>query len=395
MKKFFPMILTGSFLIAGMLWWLGRPEVSLDSSPSRSLAGSNNPQDSESATPLSAGNASDTGDSAGHTPSVDQQISRQRIAGLTIDEMTSLISASGPDGRVSEHSRFLWRATELLRVDPAACAALVPIYQDAAAPSGRRTLIADLLAQAGAPHAQKTLVEVLESPTTERDPARVELWQRLSFVEEPTPETLQAATQRLQGTGGEDRLAMVHTLGALAAHAKEAGDLRSAGEIHRMLEQSYSNAEAGAEKISAIIGLGNARDPADIGKFVTHLSSESTEERGAAIRAIARQASNPEARRELASVAESSEHEPEIRDAAIRGLSKGSLSEPEYQTLANAATSSDPAGSTVAEIGKTLTRKFDSENSPGWRTAVESLVKNSTGEVANQANGLLYLDQMR
>jgi hypothetical protein len=327
--------------------------------------------------------------------SIEKQLSRQRIAGLSVEELTTIVSQSAPDGVVNEHSRFLWRATELLRVDSAACAALADIYQSGDAPSGRRELIADLLAQAGGPYAQKALVEVLQSSATESDPARVQLWQRLSFVAEPTSATLQAATQKMISSSGEDRLALTHTLGALAGHARDSGNAEAATQLHQLLEQELGAAQSPQDRLAALVGLGNARDPQDVSKFMELLNGAAGQEQGAAIRAIGRQHEHPEARRALASVIEAPDQAPEIKDTAIRTLAKRELSESEYQSLSVAAAGSERSGSTQVEISKALTARFDSENTPGWRSAVETAAANSEGAAAVQSQGLLFLDNLR
>ena len=188
---------------------------------------------------------------------------------------------------------------------------------------------------------------------------------------------------------------MIHSLGALASHAADAGTREAAESLHQLLEQEFANAQDSNSRVSAVVGLGNARNEKDIGLFVGLLASDSELERGAAIRALGRQASNPSARRALASVVETPQQDTEVKDTAVRALGRGDVSEGEYESLSAAASTPDLAESTANEIGITLTRKLDAENTSGWRSTVESLARNSTGPAAVQANGLLFLDSLR
>ncbi len=326
---------------------------------------------------------------------IEQQHSQQRIDGLTTDEMTVLVSQSATDGHVVDHARFLWRATELLRTNPGACAALATIYENGDSPSGRRTLIADLLAHAGSPAAQSTLVNLLKNKVTTSDPSQVDLWQRLSFVEEPTAETVQAASERFKGVSGDERLAMTHTLGSLAGHLRDSGDTEAADSLHRFLEQGYGSAAGENERVAALAGLGNSRDEKDVPVFVQALSSDSTSVRGAAIRALGRQPSSLVARTAMVTVLSKPELEPEVAATAVRSLGKRPLSNPEFDALAGVASAPQLENPVAEALSSTLTKQMAMQNSPSWRGAVEALGSRATGPVAVQAQGLLFLDDLQ
>ncbi len=241
------------------------------------------------------------------------------------------------------------------------------------------------------------LVGLLNSSATQNDRLRLELWQRLSFITEPTEQTVQAAQQHFSTVQGDERLAMLQTLGALAGRVKPGENPAMSDAIQGVLRDQYAAASTESERVAGLAGLGNARKESDIPTFLAALSSQEPSVRGAAIRAIGRQYESTVARAALVTVISHSDQEAKVVTTAVRSLAKSAMSDAELGTLKTLATEVEKLDSDVAqELSKTLSRQMDLQPvGSAWRSAVESLASKATGPAAVQSQGLLYLDQLQ
>ena len=83
-----------------------------------------------------------------------------RAAGLTGAQLVLDIRAHATMERLPDHNRWLWRATGLLKLEPALCSQLVTLFQDKTLGQETRALILDLLVGAGHATAQEAMRDI-------------------------------------------------------------------------------------------------------------------------------------------------------------------------------------------------------------------------------------------
>lgn len=328
---------------------------------------------------------------------LEQSHLQQRIGGLTSAALVETVLAADESGTAIDHNRFLWRATGLLRSDPEACRALLGVYQQAGLSTGKKELIADLLAHAGSPAAQEALVSALSAPVTAADAGALPLWQRLAFVRTPTAGTLEAALARYTESSGEDRLSLLQTLGALAAGAESAGNPLGAARLTARLDEVLQTATDSRERTAVIAAIGNARRPRDIEMLSSIAAGEGDPDvRDAAIRALGRQGAKPEARDALAGLLKGEQLEASTGALVIRGLSRGgALRDGDMDAMTGFASDRELESDLAGEMSRALSLQYRERTGDSWRGAMEVVAAKSQGAPAIQAQGMLLLDSLK
>jgi len=217
-----------------------------------------------------------------------------QAGGLTAEALVAGLDAFAARGAGPDHRAFLWRAVARLQLDAALCAALAERFEAETTGTAERALIADLLAAAGTEAAQAALRAALTSDAATADPdAAPALWQRLSLVRHPEAATLALAARGLTDAAGDSvrHHTAAYTLGAVAgARLRDTGGPGPDAAALAAVETLRSALDAAAtpeDRKHAARALQNARQPADLDRFVALASDQDAGVRLAAVDALA------------------------------------------------------------------------------------------------------------
>jgi hypothetical protein len=222
------------------------------------------------------------------------QMMRQRVDGLTGEQLLSRLKEFGRGGVVTDHNHFLLQATGLLAMEPKLCEQMVAVFQEAGMSTQGRALVLDLLAGAGTPEAQAALTRALETPTAREDASYTLLLARLALVTEPTPETVRFAERTYSQGQGNVRIASAYMLGATAGALYHNEQSAEALASVRRLADDLRAASTPTEQMHLLMGLGNAGVAELAPTVASYASAESPEVRRAAAKAL-RKIQTPEA----------------------------------------------------------------------------------------------------
>ena len=264
---------------------------------------------------------------------LEAKLRAARIDGLTADELEETLRLAVPTGRAPDHNRFLWRATALLRDDPALCARLADLYVEDDVTADGRSLIADLLVGAGTTEAQAALRDALARTDGASDAAAAgypALYQRLGLLDEPDAETLALVRAHARAPGAEGREAALASLGAVAGKRLAAGDASAQADVDALvagLEQASTPDEA----VMHLRALANAHRPELEPTLAARAGSPDQPVRRAVARALHGQRGDV-ARRTLLALA--GDGDGEVQRQALLALSGRDLSDDELRGLA-------------------------------------------------------------
>lgn len=170
-------------------------------------------------------------------------ILEQQAGSTTVSDILGYASVFGILGRAKDHNERFWSSVGLLRLKPETISPVEQKAKDARTPAKTRGYLMDVLAGAGTRPAQLALIRVVNSTTTR---AATELIQagtvtRLSFVEAPQPELVEAAHHWYERHGNEVTPlgeAVTLTLGTVVGRARAVPESRDVAK--RMHEQILS-----------------------------------------------------------------------------------------------------------------------------------------------------------
>lgn len=220
-----------------------------------------------------------------HGPDVAQK-PRSHAGGLTAQALAEQLTREGDAGRVSNHDRFLWQASALLREKPEAAEALRTPYLDPKARHERRALIADLLAGAGTPKSQATLCELLASHAADDDARKHLLNQRIGLIAAPTTATVDFARKSfLDSAHDGTHTGWAYSLGALA-RALSGSDPNASGSLNDALVSELRAATTPEQIAAALHALGNAGRVENVALIVPYAENPATIVRLAAADAL-------------------------------------------------------------------------------------------------------------
>jgi hypothetical protein len=233
------------------------------------------------------------------TPAPAAQRLAQRVGDFTADRLTADLLQSADAATMPDHARWLWRAVGLLRQSPEVAFALPALYARMRPGAPGRALVTDLLAQAGTPASQRALCSLLGDETAARDPEFALHLQRLSFVAEPSPDTVEFARDQVDSATtttvrGAARLALGALTGAVCARG-ETGPCESA---EADLTSALETTETPEERAELLRALGNAGTSGGETAAVDSMDDDDPRVRAAAALAL-RKRTTPAARRAL------------------------------------------------------------------------------------------------
>ena len=186
----------------------------------------------------------------------------QRVEGMTKEQLLADVAQMGNGGVMPQHTKWLWRASGLLKKDPAAAKELAKLALAPGATDKSRALVLDLLASAGHAEAQTEMRAILASPELAKSGARPALLQRVSFLETPEPATVDQVWSSLRdgkAKGSNDLVAAsAHALAATSRAQAKNGDAAGARSTVRKLGAEIAGAKSKEEKTSVLSALGNA-----------------------------------------------------------------------------------------------------------------------------------------
>lgn len=197
--------------------------------------------------------------------SMRNRLLADRVAGLTREQLLSDLAVYANSGTMPDHNRWLWRATGLLELDPELAEVLIEPFMGAG--SRGRALILDLLVNADTDEAEATLRALLVSDELSADPRHVALRQRLGFVRDPSPETVQFAFDQLSVFEADDHsdvaLITAYSAGAVAGR----GDSALSDAIHADLIGRLGGADDPETVTHLLRAIANVGDPNDTEMF--------------------------------------------------------------------------------------------------------------------------------
>jgi hypothetical protein len=259
---------------------------------------------------------------------LDRQDLEQRVAGLTIEQMTEAITTLGNAPQLPDHNSFLWRASGLLLKNPGAARALAPAFLDPVANSNRRKLVLDLLAQTNTPEAQAVLRELIESRAAAAEPKdRAEYIQRLAFVAEPDDVTVKLAQQRLRDP--DTALPAAFATGSIARRRERMGDTDGAQALSAELVQAVETAND-ADRAKYVRALSNTKSTRHLPLYQRLAKANDAETRRAVVMAVASLDGQQSTEIILSSLDDA---DPRVQVTALRALSGRTPGRAELQRL--------------------------------------------------------------
>ncbi|MCA9535357.1 MAG: HEAT repeat domain-containing protein, partial [Myxococcales bacterium] len=208
-----------------------------------------------------------------------------RAQGLTFEQLLTDITTHRDSGRLPEHERWLWRASGRLLREPERSPALAQACVDGTLTGPGRALAVDLLANVGHGPAQAALREVLAHAAVTQSADYPTLLQHAVLLETPNAATLAFFDERARTLTGTARRAALVTLGALLDRARQQGSPPSAEQL-TTLRRALADATTPLDQRAALVALSNARASGAEEQVRALVSSEDTELRAAALRAL-------------------------------------------------------------------------------------------------------------
>lgn len=196
-------------------------------------------------------------------------ILEQQAGSTTVTDILGYASVFGLLGRAKDHNERFWSSVGLLRLKPESITPVELEAKDARTPPQTRGYLLDILAGAGTRAAQLALIRAVNSTTTE---AATELTKagtvtRLSFVEAPQPELVEAAHHWYERYGHEvtpPGEAATLTLGTVVGRARAVPESRDvAKRKHERLLRALAESdhpELVRNHIKALGAVGYAPD---------------------------------------------------------------------------------------------------------------------------------------
>jgi len=214
---------------------------------------------------------------------------------------------------------------------PELCQQLVPLFDDAKVGPAGRNMIVDLLASVGHAQAQQALRDILQGKAAREDRAFPLLYQRLSLVQNPDPQTMKFVSTQYQSTQGPAHHAAMYSLGSAAGHRYRAGDHEGGLAAARQLERDLAAARDPAEREYLLESLGNAGLAEQAATIQSYASSTDANVRLAAANAL-RKMQGVQVQQTLMGMV--SDADPMVAEQAMLSLAKTELTQEMLSSLA-------------------------------------------------------------
>lgn len=217
--------------------------------------------------------------------SMRQRMLEQRADGLSWESVIEALGEYGEAGKMPDHSKWTWRATALLELDPKRAYDLIPLFEGGRPGGKLRPLLLDLLASVSTPEAQKVMRQLIGSETAKHDPRSAQLVQRLGFMDNPDRETVKFINDRYASAktakNKNDRLASAFTLGTVSGKADDRDRKDAVETLTKDLEQAPAD-----ETVFYLRALANTDSPLALGTYRTNSSANDPEVRAAVADAL-------------------------------------------------------------------------------------------------------------
>ncbi len=241
------------------------------------------------------------------TTSYQREALERRIDGLTGEALLDQLRISALTGKLGVNNTWAVRAVALLQLHPELCDQLRDLFEDPEINLTGRGMILDLLTSAGSGPAQEAMRAILESETARTDPtAYLAFVERFSIVEQPAAESAPFIDKlRADAATTGDRpleTAALYTLGSLAGHLADSGDLATARGYTARFRKELAEARTPDAKRTLLAALGNAGLPDDVGAIAA-LATDRDPEVRAQVAVALRDAKTPEAEAALGALA--------------------------------------------------------------------------------------------
>lgn len=260
---------------------------------------------------------------------------RARVDGLTAEELLAGVLLLA-DGSLPDEERWTWRASGLLRLEPALCGALAGVFAEGRLTREGRALALDLLSGAGTPEAQTAMIAALRSPPArEHAPDWRRYVQRLSFLDAPTAETVAFAREarREAAAAGDEHgaRAAAYVIGNLAGSLGAAGDEAGARALADELGRDLARADEPADRAALLVAYGAAGRPDAADVAAGFVADTHAEVRRAAVDAVAEA---PGERAQALLVGLAADGDSMVQEAALAALGGRALSAGELASIA-------------------------------------------------------------
>ncbi|HEY2517252.1 MAG TPA: HEAT repeat domain-containing protein [Polyangiaceae bacterium] len=264
------------------------------------------------------------------------QLLDQRIDGLTPEQLLADVRTYANGGVMPQHTRWLWRASGLLKRDPSLAAELAKTATAKGATDTARALVLDLLASVGDASAQAAMREILDSSALASSGARPGLLQRVSFLDAPDEKTIDSVVAAMRAgkqKGWSDlRFAAAHAVAAASRAVAKNGDDATARQLVRRLDDEVRTAETPQAKAALLGALANASIPEAAAVAAPFASSDDADLREAAAEAVKR-TDTADAKEMLFALL--GDPDPSVEAAAIASLAARSLDATDWQRIAS------------------------------------------------------------
>ncbi|MCP4674871.1 MAG: HEAT repeat domain-containing protein, partial [Deltaproteobacteria bacterium] len=193
----------------------------------------------------------------------------QRAGGMKIDKLVDDLLKFANAGEMPFHTRWVWRATGALRLDPKACWELVDVFEDDVSNQKTRNMVVELLVSVGHGEAQAVLRKILGGSVARKSPRYWDTLQRLMLLTEPDAETGRFVQAKVSATAKAETKDDVHfasaiALGGLAKNIRKNGDPETAAEYNKQLVELLGEADTVTEKAAYLKSLGNSADESNV-----------------------------------------------------------------------------------------------------------------------------------
>lgn len=183
-----------------------------------------------------------------------------RVGEMTFAKLEKLVLAFDAKNLRSDHHELVWRGKGLLHLHPRAARGLGELFAQEELDEAQRGLILELLAGTGHETAQRVMREILETPPARANDVTFSRYvQRLSFVEQPTEDTINFAIRTYDDSAGHGRSATAYVMGALAESLDRQGERASANRLNARLLAELESASDEQSTRSLLMAVGNAK----------------------------------------------------------------------------------------------------------------------------------------
>jgi hypothetical protein len=307
---------------------------------------------------------------------LEQRQLQQRAAGLTMELLKADLLKHAQGGLMPDMNRWLWRATGLLKLEPARCGELAAVFARPEMGAQARAVVLDLLAGAGHAQAQAVLRDLLETPAAQADETHYALFlQRLGMIDAPTPESMEyLARKHATARAGQQesvRSASAYALGAAVGRLPV--EDAQAGTYNRLLQEELAAASTSAERVTYLRSMGNAGRPENESAILSHVADSDPQVR-AAVAAALRKGDSPDSTQALLQLVRASERP--VQAEALTALSERYLDAAALASLRDAVVAGGLRQGTETLLVSLLADRLD--GGPAVFQMLQALERKST-----------------